>query len=145
MAGTMKFHGKRGAAIAEINITPLVDVCLVLVIIMMVAATAIVAKTLKVQLPKAHNAEGPADKPLTVVVMKDGTLHLKDGPDQLDDHVVREAELKAQFDKAYAKDPDTSLVISADKDAVYDHVAHMLDLASGAHLTKIALNVQGGG
>jgi biopolymer transport protein ExbD len=145
MAGTMKFHGKRGAAIAEINITPLVDVCLVLVIIMMVAATAIVAKTLKVQLPKAHNAEGPADKPLTVVVQKDGTLHLKDGPDQLEDHVAKEAEVKAVFEKAYAKDPDTSLVISADKDAVYDHVAHMLDLASGAHLTKIALNVQGGG
>jgi biopolymer transport protein ExbD len=144
MAGTMKSHGRRGAAIAEINITPLVDVCLVLVIIMMVAATAIVAKTLKVQLPKAHNAEGPADKPLTVVVEKDGTMHIKDGPDQIDDHVAKEDEVKADFEKAYAKDPDTSLVISADKNAIYDHVAHMLDLASGAKLTKIALNVMGG-
>ena len=136
--------GRTQSSLAEINITPLVDVCLVLVIIMMVAATAIVAKTLKVQLPKAHNAEGPADKPLTVVVQKDGTMHIKDGPDQLDDHVAKEDEIKADFEKAYAKDPETSLVISADKDGIYDHVAHMLDLASGAHLTKIALNVMGG-
>jgi biopolymer transport protein ExbD len=145
MAGTMKFHGKRGAAIAEINITPLVDVCLVLVIIMMVAATAIVSKALKVQLPKAHNAEGPATKPLTVVLLKDGTIHIKDGPTQMDDHVVKEAEVKKTLEDAGKVDPDTSLVISADKDVIYDRVAHMLDLAAGAKLTKIAMNVQGGG
>jgi biopolymer transport protein ExbD len=145
MAGTMKFHGKRGAAIAEINITPLVDVCLVLVIIMMVAATAIVAKTLKVQLPKAANAEGPATKPLTVVLLKDGTIHMKDGPTQMEDHEVKEPEVKQQLDAAGAADPETSLVISADKNVIYDRVAHMLDLAAGAKITKIAMNVQGGG
>ncbi len=145
MAGTMKFHGRRGAAIAEINITPLVDVCLVLVIIMMVAATAIVAKTLKVQLPKAHNAEGPATKPLTVVLLKDGSIHLKDGPTQMEDHPVKEPDVKQQLEAAGAADPETSLVISADKDVIYDRVAHMLDLAAGAHITKIAMNVQGGG
>jgi biopolymer transport protein ExbD len=145
MAGTMKFHGKKGAAIAEINITPLVDVCLVLVIIMMVAATAIVAKTLKVQLPRAAHAEGPAAKPITVVLLKDGTIHLKDGPDQMEDHEVKEPEVRKQLEAAGAKDAETSLVISADKDVIYDRVAHMLDLAAGAKITKIAMNVQGGG
>ena len=145
MAGTMKSHGKRGgAAIAEINITPLVDVCLVLVIIMMVAATAIVAKTLKVQLPKAHNAEGPATKPLTVVLLKDGTIHMKDGPTQMEEKEVKEDELQKALESAGAADPDTSLVISADRLVIYDRVAHMLDLAAGAKITKIAMNVQGG-
>jgi biopolymer transport protein ExbD len=144
MAGTMKSHGKRGAAIAEINITPLVDVCLVLVIIMMVAATAIVAKTLKVQLPKAAHAEGPAAKPMTVILLKDGSIHLKDGPTQMEDHEVKEPDVKQALDAAGIADPDTSLVISADKDVIYDRVAHMLDLAAGANITKIAMNVQGG-
>jgi biopolymer transport protein ExbD len=136
MPGTMKFHGKRGAAIADINITPLVDVCLVLVIIMMVAATAIVAKTMKVQLPKAHTAEGPAAKPATVTMLKDGSL-------RWDDHPASEAEIKRELTERAAADPDTSLVLSADKEVMHGKVVHILDVARGAGITKFAINVSG--
>ena len=54
MAGTMSTGGGRARTIAAINVTPLVDVVLVLLVILMVASTYIVAQTLKVQLPQAH-------------------------------------------------------------------------------------------
>ena len=136
MAGTMKSHGKRGAAIAEINITPLVDVCLVLVIIMMVAATAIVAKTMKVQLPKSHNSEGAPANPIKVVLLKDGSIQYDDAP-------ATEDKVKHELEAAATADPDVSLVLSADKEVMHGRVVHILDLAAGAHIYKIAINVQG--
>ena len=56
----------RAKTIAAINVTPLVDVCLVLLVILMVASTYIVAQTLKVHLPRARMSDGTAEKPNTV-------------------------------------------------------------------------------
>ena len=73
MAGTMPTGG-RARTIAAINVTPLVDVVLVLLVILMVASTYIVAQTLKVQLPRAKSTDGTADKPTKVEILKDGKL-----------------------------------------------------------------------
>ena len=58
MAGTLGGGGGRRGIITGINVTPLVDVVLVLLIILMVASTYIVAQSLKVQLPKSHSTDG---------------------------------------------------------------------------------------
>jgi biopolymer transport protein ExbD len=56
MAGTLGGGGGgRRAIVSGINVTPLVDVCLVLLIILMVSSTYIVAQSLKIQLPKSHS------------------------------------------------------------------------------------------
>ena len=79
MAGAVAGSG-RAKTIAAINITPLVDVVLVLLVILMVASTYIVAQTLKVHLPKAKMSDGTAEKPNTVQLTKNGDLRWNEQP-----------------------------------------------------------------
>jgi biopolymer transport protein ExbD len=138
VAGTLG-GGGRARTIAAINVTPLVDVVLVLLIILMVSSTYIVAQTLKVQLPKARATDGTADKPTKVELLKDGSL-------RFNDNKVTEVELTQKVKDAVAADPEMSLVVSADKEVQHGSVVHMLDIAKLAGVTKFAINVmqQGG-
>ena len=69
MAGTSgSARGRRGA-IVGINVTPMVDVMLVLLVIMMVSATYIVSKALKVELPHSASSDEAAQGPITVTIM----------------------------------------------------------------------------
>ena len=138
MAGTLG-GGGRAKTIAAINVTPLVDVVLVLLIILMVSSTYIVAQTLKVQLPKARATDGTADKPTKVELLKDGSF-------RFNDNKVSEAELTQKVKDAVNADPEMSLVVSADKEVQHGNVVHMLDIAKLAGVTKFAINVmqQGG-
>ena len=72
--------GGRARTISAINVTPLVDVVLVLLVILMVASTYIVAQTLKVQLPRAKSTDGTAEKPTKVELLKDGGLRWNEEP-----------------------------------------------------------------
>jgi biopolymer transport protein ExbD len=138
MAGTLGGgRGRRGAIIAQINVTPLVDVCLVLLIILMVSSVYIVAQTMKVQLPKARNTDGTADKPVTVTLQKDGTLRWNEQPST-------EEVVVAGLKEAIAADPETNVVVSADREVQHGRVVHILDIAKAAGVTKFAINVQGG-
>jgi biopolymer transport protein ExbD len=134
MAGTMSTGG-RARTIAAINVTPLVDVVLVLLVILMVASTYIVAQTLKVQLPRAKSTDGTADKPTKVELMKDGKFRWNEVP-------VQESELPEKMKAAVEADPEVSLVVSADKDVHHGDVVHVLDLAKLAGIVKFAINVQ---
>ncbi|MDB4979771.1 MAG: Biopolymer transport protein ExbD/TolR [Myxococcales bacterium] len=135
MAGTMSSGGGRSRTIAAINVTPLVDVVLVLLVILMVASTYIVAQTLKVQLPRAKSTDGTADKPTKVEILKDGKLRWNEAP-------VQESELPGKLAAAVAADPEVSLVVSADKEVQHGNVVHVLDLAKIAGVVKFAINVQ---
>lgn len=135
MAGTLGGGRGRGAMISSINVTPLVDVCLVLLIILMVSSTYIVAQSLKVQLPKSHATDGTAEKPATVTLLKDGRLRWNDKD-------ASEAVIQKALADAVAADPDTNLVVSADKEVQHGRVVHILDLAKLAGITKFAINVQ---
>ena len=133
MAGTMAGVG-RAKTISAINVTPLVDVCLVLLVILMVASTYIVAQTLKVQLPKAHATDGTADKPSTVQLLKDGRL-------RWNEQDITDAQLQANVKAAVTADPEMSLVVSADKEVQHGSVVHVMDVAKMAGVTKFAINV----
>jgi len=138
MAAALSGSG-RAKTIAAINVTPLVDVVLVLLVILMVASTYIVAQTLKVHLPKAHITDGTADKPNTVQLFKTGELRWNEKP-------VKEQDLEGLMKAAVTADPDISLVISADQDSLHGQVVHVMDLAKLAGVSKFAINVmQGGG
>src|SRR3954453_12286701 len=134
MAGTMGAGRGRVRTIAQINVTPLVDVVLVLLVILMVASTYIVAQTLKVALPKARATDGTADKPSTVQVLKNGGL-------RWNEENIAEKDLEGKIRAAVAADPEMSLVVSADKEAQHGGVVHIMDLAKIAGVTKFAINV----
>ena len=133
-AGTMKSGGGR-KPIAEINITPMVDVVLVLLVIMMVSATYIVSKSLKVELPKTASAAESVPMVAAVVVTKDGQYFYNELK-------VDDATLAAKLQEAADKDPNTNVVVSADKAALHGQVVHVVDLAKVAGLTKFAINVE---
>lgn len=129
MAGT----AKRGP-IVGINVTPMVDIVLVLLVIMMVTATYIVAQSFNVDLPKTATSDEPAPSPAVVTLAKNDQLSFNDVP-------VSEAQLRERLADA-AKAPDTNLVISADRDVKHGSVMHVIDLAKLAGITKFALNVE---
>jgi biopolymer transport protein ExbD len=135
MAGTLGTGGGRARAVTGINVTPLVDVVLVLLVILMVASTYIVAQTLKVQLPRAHSTDGTADKPTKVEILKDGKLRWNEEP-------IVESALEEKLKAAVAADPEMSLVVSADKEVMHGNVVHVLDMAKIAGVVKFAINVQ---
>ena len=91
MASTLG-GGGRTKTISGINVTPLVDVVMVLLVILMVASTYIVAQTLKVQLPKAGHSDGTSDKPITITLQKDGVLRY-DGDITTDDEITRKLKV----------------------------------------------------
>jgi biopolymer transport protein ExbD len=136
MAATLAAGGRR-RAITGINVTPMVDVVLVLLVILMVSSTYIVAQTLKVQLPHAKATDGAAEKPTTVSVMKDGTI-------RYNDDTVAEDEVARRLKAAVEQDAEMSLVVSADAAVAHGKVVHLLDVAKLAGVTKFAINVMQG-
>ncbi len=131
MAGTLKRRGQ----IVSINVTPMVDVVLVLLVIMMVSAMYIVSQTFKVELPKTANSDDATPAIATVVVTKDRTF-------LFNEEKVDESGLAAKLASAYAANNNVNLVITADKDAVHGDVVHVIDLSKTAGITKFGLSIE---
>ncbi len=134
MAGVTQSGSRRGG-IVGINVTPMVDVVLVLLIIMMVSATYIVSQSLKVQLPKTASSDETVAKTYTVTVTKEGNYFYNDKP-------VTRAGLVQQLHAAAAQSKDVNLVITADEDAHHGKVVSVIDLAKVEGITKFAINVE---
>jgi biopolymer transport protein ExbD len=126
---------KRGRGpIAGINVTPMVDVVLVLLVIMMVSATYIAQQSLKVELPKTASSDEAAASPVAVTITRDGSLSFNGTP-------VDEHSLVDRLRTAVRGNPDLSLVITADERATHGNVVHVIDLAKGEGICKFAINV----
>jgi biopolymer transport protein ExbD len=121
--------------ITGINVTPLVDIVLVLLIIFMVTANFIVRETLEVDLPRAAHGGETLQGLVNVVVDKDGRIFF-DGAE------VTEADLLRRVAESVAKDPQARAVISADQALNYGRVMHLIDEIKGQGITKFALNIQ---
>ena len=135
MAGTMASSGKSRAPIVGINVTPMVDVVLVLLIIMMVSATYIVSQSLKVELPKAASSDDSVASVAAVTVAKGGGLYFNQEP-------VDEPHLRAKLKQAVTQNPDINLIVSGDRNATHGDVVHVIDLAKIEGITKFAINVE---
>ena len=122
MAGTMSSGGKGRAPIVGINVTPMVNVVLVLLVIMMVSATYIVSQSLKVELPKSASTDESTASVAAVTVAKNGALYFNQEP-------VDEAGLRAKLKQVVGQNPDISLIVSGDKNATHGDVVHVIDLA----------------
>ncbi len=125
--------GSRGG-IVGINVTPFVDIALVLLIIMMVSSTYIVSQALKVELPKTATSDEKVSLTHVVTITKTGDLLFNDAPTTAKD---LEAKLKA----ARATE-DVNLVISADQNALHGRVVEIIDTAKLVGVTKFAINVE---
>lgn len=119
MAGKPK--GAEDEILADINITPFVDIVLVVLIIFMVTATYIVAPSIKVNLPDAATGEATDDSSLGLTLSRDGTLYL-------DGEVVTEDRLRAVIRAEKANNHDVICLIGADKEVPHGEVIHVIDV-----------------
>ena len=134
MAGA-SLAGRGRSPIVGINVTPMVDVVLVLLVIMMVSATYIVQQSLKVELPKTATSDEPAPTVAKVTITKERTM-------LYDDQEVTEAQLVDKLRGAHAANAETSLVLSADADVSHGTVVHVIDLAKVEGIVKFAIHVE---
>ena len=137
MAATTSSGGRggRGGMIVGINVTPMVDVVLVLLVILMVSATWIVSQSMKVDLPNTQTSDGSAASLAAVTIGPKVELLFNEEP-------VSEVQLKDKLSAAGKKGDDITLIVSADKVAQHGVVVHVLDLARSHNITKFAVQVE---
>ena len=121
--------------ITGINVTPLVDVTLVLLIIFMVTATYIVKETIEVELPRAAHGGETVQKTFALSMTKDGKTFLNGVP-------VDDAGLVNAVRDAKSKGEDVQAIVGADKAATHGAVTHVLDVLKGAGVTKFAIQIE---
>ncbi|WP_130620820.1 ExbD/TolR family protein [Dyella amyloliquefaciens] len=126
-----------GGPMSEINVTPLVDVMLVLLIIFMITAP-LMSHRITVDLPTANPkvSDNEPVEPMDLAVKPDGTLYLSDVE-------VTEGELKAQFAVAASKSPQPELQIRADKTTEYKIVKKVLADAKEAGMVHVGFITTG--
>jgi biopolymer transport protein TolR len=124
--------GRKNSPISEINVTPMVDVMLVLLIIFMVAAP-LMTVGVPIDLPKTQAKEMNVDtQPITISVDKDGQVFLQDTPVKIDEIV---AKLKAIAKTGY----DERIFMRGDTNAAYGTVMRVMALISSAGYKNIGL------
>jgi biopolymer transport protein ExbD len=130
-------HQAAQAPTAEINMTPLVDVMLVLLIIFIITAP-LLTHSVKVELPRA--ASSPTnDKPQTLQVSIDAENRVFIGSEAVD-----RDSLEARFKEAVAQDANVELHLKADRSTRYESVAETMSAARRAGLGKIGFVTQPG-
>lgn len=127
--GSMQGNGRQ-APMAEINVVPLVDVMLVLLIIFIITAP-LLTHSVKIDLPKAEStANITRPEHIELAIRADGSLFWNGEPAELQ-------QLDSRFAAKVAQAPETELHIRADKLAHYEHVARIMSIAAKAGMTRI--------
>jgi biopolymer transport protein ExbD len=121
-------------AITGINVTPLVDITLVLLIIFMVTAKIIVSQSVPLDLPKASSGV-EVQVVFSVVLAADGSTQVDSRPVPNDDAIFPMAR------EAHAKNAELRAVIKADSAVPHGRVIHVLDILKQAGVAKIAFGV----
>ena len=122
-----------GGPMSEINVTPLVDVMLVLLIIFMITAP-LMSHKVKVELPQANldkpNEKVPPAPPITVAVTEDGKLYWNDSP-------ITQSLLESQLSVEAQKTPQPAVNIRGDKTTKYRTINQVVQLAQAQGIRKV--------
>ena len=123
-------NNRQGAPMADINVTPMVDVMLVLLVIFIITAP-LFTHAVKLDLPAAQSAPSP-EKPETVTLSIDpaGAIFWNDAP-------ISQADLPARMATAAQKQPQPELQLRADKATRYEVIAQVMAAAQSNGLTKL--------
>ena len=122
-----------GGPMSEINVTPLVDVMLVLLIIFMITAP-LMSHKIKVELPQANldqkDESVPQTPPVTVTVKDDGTLYWNDAP-------ITKDLLESQLSVEAQKTPQPAVNLRGDKTTQYKQIAEAMATVKNAGIRKL--------
>lgn len=132
MAG--KMNADLDDSISDINVVPLVDIILVVLIIFMVTAPMIMKPTINVNLPKAASGENTAPSQLAITLAQDGRTLLNGNP-------ATEESISTKAKEELQKNPDVQAIISADKDVPHGRVVTIIDVVKSAGVKKFAISI----
>jgi biopolymer transport protein TolR len=118
---------------SDINVTPLVDVCLVMLIIFMVV-TPMLQKGVDVMLPQTNQPEKMPEgqKQLTISIKKDGSVHVNQ-------NWVPSERLEAALAEIYSQTPDKDVVIKGDRRLKYKEVRRLMQLVNEAGFSRVGV------
>jgi biopolymer transport protein ExbD len=122
-------------SITGINVTPLVDITLVLLIIFMVTTKIVLNQTIPLDLPKAATGTSDVQVVFSIALAADGRALVDTKPIPNDDAILAMAR------EAQAQHPELRAVIKADASVTHGRVIHVLDLLKQAHVSKIAFGI----
>ena len=125
---------RRRGIITEINVTPLVDIMLVLLIIFMLTAHLIAKQAIEVELPRASQSTTLKVTTLAITLTRDGAIFLDDKP-------VTADALRAAVAAAIKKDPKSQAIIAGDKAVSHGRVVWVLDLVKSLGVTSFAIQI----
>ncbi len=132
---SMKYETGNNEVIADINVVPLVDVILVVLIIFMVTAPMFIKPTINVNLPKAVSGDKTTPSKLSLAITADGRINLNGS-------FVDENTISAKAAEELSKNPDIQAIISADKDVPHGKVIAVLDLVKNVGVKKFAISIE---
>ncbi len=124
-------HKEVGTSLSEINVTPLVDVMLVLLIIFMVTAP-MMKSGIGVNLPQAETQSAPSEDGLTVTITKDMYIHMEDA-------VINQMLLEDKLKEYFLGQENKIVFLRADKELDYGYVFHIMDIIKKAGIETIGL------
>ena len=131
----MKGHGfskeSPDEILSEINIIPLVDISLVLLIIFMVTANYIMTSSFTVDIPQAGHAKVVQQTDLVTITVS------REGPVYLGNELVTTADLRRKIKSKFKDNPDMAVMLSADKNVNFKNVVNILDLLSEIGINKL--------
>lgn len=135
MNSDLNGDSENSSVITGINITPFVDVVLVLLIIFMITAPALVKEVMDIRLPKTSSGDGQVMQTLGVAINKDGNI-------LLNGQITDEEGLKTAVKATLAQAQDAQAIISADTEVNYGRVVKVMDLLKSSGLEKFAVQVE---
>jgi biopolymer transport protein ExbD len=121
--------------ISDINVTPLVDITLVLLIIFMVTTPMIMKPSINVNLPKAASSDQASPGELSVTITKTGQIFANG-------NTVTEETLKTTALDLLGSKPDLQAMISADRETAHGVVINVIDIIKSAGVKKFAINIE---
>src|SRR4051812_35143639 len=133
---SLKRKGHRAAPIVDINMIPLIDVSLVLLIIFMVMTPFLVQQQIKVNLPHASSAGESPDRPIVVTLQRQGEVSLNGKAIAMS---ALPSELKSLL---RGGEKERAIVIQADRDVALQNVISIMDIAKRLNVGKLGISVE---
>jgi biopolymer transport protein ExbD len=128
------YDPSKSEGINEINITPFVDVVLVLLVIFMVTAPMMMKDLIGLKLPKTKTADSQTMSTLSIAITKEGQV-------LLNGELVSDEILSSKSAEQKNKNPDTQVIIAADVDARHGDVIRVIDIIKAVGIDNFAIQV----
>jgi biopolymer transport protein ExbD len=129
-----KMNADSQEPISDINVVPLVDIILVVLIIFMVTAPMIMKPSINVNLPKTASGENTTPTQLSITMASDGRV-------MLNGQAANDDAISAKAKEEFAKNPEIQAIISADKDVPHGRVMTIIDIVKLAGVKKFAFSI----